>query len=116
MADSGIQTIAGEGEYLLPPGVLITYLGFWIDTPTVEVDYLSSGPIRRVMHAGWIATGSGQGGIATASLTFDQCQLTSLNYFTFEANGKANPSGFPFDDRILWHIPSGLTAKFQAFW
>jgi hypothetical protein len=116
MSDSGIQTATGNDEYLLPAQVLITSLFYWIDTPTVEVDYRSVLPARRQLHAGWIATASGDLGVAAAMSTPPGPSVTWSGYFDFEANGKQIPSGFPYDDRVVWNIPSGIIAKFWVFW
>ena len=38
--DSGIQTATGDGEFLFPLASPVYMVAFWIDTDTVEVDYL----------------------------------------------------------------------------
>jgi hypothetical protein len=116
MSDSGVQTISGNGEYLLGATVFITGLEWWLDTDTVEVDYLSVNPPRKLLHAGWIATGSGDGASPFDELTLQQNSITWWSFFEFESQFKVNPSGFAYDDRIVWRMGPGVIAKFQAFW
>lgn len=116
MPDSGNVTVTGHGEYLLPGGVLITWLLFYISTPSAEVDYRSQTRPARTMHAGWIATASGLTGVASAGLSFDDLQVSSVHYFDFEANIKNNPSGFIYDDRIIYNLGAGVAATFKVFW
>src|SRR5438034_8461033 len=116
MADTGVQTITGEGEYLLDAGHLITGLLWWIDTDSIEVDYRSTVRPRRVMHAGWIALASGTTGVAGSLLPLSDFETDWFSYFDFEANVRVNPSPNVNIDRIIWSLAGGVTAKFQAFW
>lgn len=116
MADTGVQTATGTGEYLLDTAHLVTWFQFWIDTPTADVDFLTSLQPRRVMHAGWMALASGTSGVAAGDLTLEEVTVTWFSYFDHESNLRNNPSGFIYDDRIMWALPAGVTAKFKAWW
>lgn len=114
--DSGIQTATDDGEFLFPFASPIFMVAFWIDTDTVEIDYLSTAPPPRVMHAGWIAAASGLTGQAGNTLTFDQLQIMNWWFFDHAANQRVINDGFAFYDRIIYHIPSGVIAKFVVFY
>ncbi len=116
MADSGIITMTDDGEALL--GSFVNALGiiYWIDTASDETDALSSGPPRRVMHAGWVALASGDNASPSTSLTLDVLQITWWAYFDHESNGRQFYPGWANIDRIIWHIPVGGVSKVQLFW
>ena len=116
MADSGTQTATGNGEYLLPEAHLITAIQFWTETATVQVDYRSENYPRKQLHAGWIATGSGTGGVAFDELDPPDPTVTWWSYFNFQSQLVNEPSGFIYDDRISWNIPTGQVAKFIVWW
>lgn len=116
MADTGVQTATGTGEYLLDGGHLIAALAFWLDSTTPDVDFLSTLRPRRVMHAGWIALASGTTGVAAGDLALSDFEVSWFSYFDHESNMRVNPSANAFDDRIMWALPAGVVAKFQAYW
>jgi hypothetical protein len=116
MPDTGEQTISGNGEYLLSATHLISFVYCYITTPTIEIDYRSSLIPRRQLHAGWIATASGQVGIASSVLGVPDCSVTWADYIDFENRLWWQPSGHPYDDRIQWRLSSGVVAKFLAAW
>lgn len=116
MADSGVQTATGDGEWLFPTAHTVYSLAFWIDTDTVEVDYLSTFPPRRVMHAGWIGVSSGLTGEAGDTLSFADLQIVNWFYLEHEANMKVIANGFQYYDRVTFHIPTGVVVKFTVFY
>lgn len=117
MPDTGDQTISGEGEFLLPAAVAITWITYYLDTVTAEVDFRSTTHPARVMHAGWIGLASGLTGVAGAGLSFADLQMLWWSYFEFESFTQDHPSGsFPYVDRVIWHLPTGVVAHFTAFW
>lgn len=116
MADSGEQTAEGNGEYLLPEAHLILQLWFWTDTDTIEVDYRSELYPRKQIHAGWIATGSGTEDLPGNEDTPPNPTITWWSYFNFQSQLVNEPSGFIYDDRIIYNIPDGQIAKFIVYW
>lgn len=116
MADTGIQTIEGNDEFLFDDYHLVSYIVFWIDTPTIEIDELSTVLPRRQMHAGWISLCSGTAGVAAVDLTVAEIATTWFSYFDFQNNLKVNPSNFAFDDRVQFNLPIGVVGKFLAAW
>jgi len=116
MADSGVQTAEGAGEYLFEAAHHVTFIQWWVDTATIEVDELSNTYPPRVMHAGFIALASGELGTPSSELTDQQNSVTWFSYFDFRSNLRVNPSNFDYDDRVLWAVPSGVVAKFVVFW
>lgn len=116
MSDSGIQTATGDGEWLFPSASTVGAFQFWIDTDTVEVDYLSSWPPRRSMHAGWLGLTSGTEGVAGDTLDFQNLTVIQWWYLDHESNMRINTDGFAFYDRITYHIPPGITVKFIVFY
>jgi hypothetical protein len=116
MTSTGVIDIEGNGEYLLPAGVLITALEWWVDDTPVRVEYLSENKPARLLRVGWIATGSGIEDTPFDELTLQENPITWFSFFEFESNLRANPSGFPYDDRIVWGLTPGVTAHFEAFW
>lgn len=116
MADSGVLTITGEGEYLFAAAQTVTDVMFWIDTPSISITYRSTTYPRRLLHAGWVALASGQLGVPSSGLSPPDPTITWHDYLAFENNLKHAPSGFNFDDRALWAIPPGITCKLQIFW
>lgn len=116
MADSGIQTMEDTGEYLFDTAHHVLFIQFWIDTTTSQVDELSQTHPPRTLHAGFIALASGEEGVPSDELTNQQCTVTWFSYFDFAANLKVEPSGFDYDDRIMWALPVGVISKFIAYW
>jgi len=116
MADSGIQTAEGEGEYLFDTAHHVTFIQYWIDTPTIEIDDLSGTHPARTMHAGWIALGSGEEGVPGSELDPDLNSITWFQYFDFHSNLRVNPSNFDYDDRVVWKVPTGAVNKFKVYW
>lgn len=116
MADSGIQTAEGDGEYLFDTAHHVTFIQFWIDTATIEVDELSGTLPPRLMHAGFIALSSGEEDVPSSELDNEHNSVSWMSYFNFASNIIANPSNFDYDDRVIWHIPTGVVAKFKVYW
>jgi hypothetical protein len=114
--DSGVQTAVGDGEWLFPAASPVFMVAFWIDTDTVEVDYLSSFPPRRSMHAGWIGLTSGITGVAGDTLAFEDMQLMNWWFMEHESNQKIVNDGFDFYDRVTFHVPTGAILKFKVFY
>lgn len=116
MADSGEQTATGNGEFLLPAAVHILSLEARVDTPTIEIDYRSLLIPKRELHAGWVATASGSVGVAAVDLDLTEIAVTWSGYIDFENIIWTDPSGFPYDDRIMWNIPTGVYVTIFATW
>jgi len=117
MPDTGIQTATGDGEFLLDAVHPITLIYYWIDTDTVEVDYLSQTFPPRLMHAGWMGIGSGAVGVAGSDLTVDQMSMTWWKYIEFSNELILRPFvAFVYEDRVIWHLSPGVVVKFVAQW
>ena len=116
MSSTGVIDIEGNGEHLLAGGVLITAIEFWTEDEPVRVEALSANAPRRILRGGWIATGSGITDTPFDELTLQENPITWFSFFEFQSNLVANPSGFPYDDRIVWWLTPGMTAHFEAFW
>lgn len=116
MADSGIQTAELDGEWLFPAASVVGAFQFWIDTDTAEVDYLSSYPPRRSMHAGWLALASGSLGVAATDLSIQDVPILQWWYLDHESNMRINTDGFAFYDRVTFHIPPSVVVKFVVFY
>jgi len=116
MADSGVQTAEGDGEYLFDTAHHVLFIQWWIDTPTIEIDELSATFPPRIMHAGFIALASGVEDAPGSELTNEENSVSWMSYFVFASNITVEPSHFDYDDRVIWHIPQGITAKFKVYW
>ena len=114
--DSGIQTATGDGGWLFPSASPVFMIAYWIDTDTVEVDYLSAFPPRRSMHAGYVALASGITGEAGDTLSFEDLQILNWWYMDHEANQRIVNDGFDFYDRVNYHVPPGVVLKFKVFY
>jgi hypothetical protein len=116
LAETGIQEITGSGEFLFEAAHHITFIQFFTDVPTSEVDYRSLTRPRRQLHAGWIALASGDLGVPSDESALNAVSVTWSSYFEFESNLIVEPSKFDYDDRVQYNIPVGITAKFNALW
>jgi len=117
MPSTGVIDIEGNGEYLLDTAHFITGIEWWMgSSEPVRVEALSVNAPRRILRAGWIATGSGIEDTPFDELTLQENSITWFAWFEFESNFRVNPSGFAYDDRIVWGLTPGATAHFEAFW
>lgn len=116
MADSGVQTAEADGEWLFPAANTVGAFQFWIDTDSAEIDYLSTTPPRRSMHAGWLGIASGVLGEASSGLSLQDCPMLQWWYLDHESNMRLNTDGFAFYDRVTFHIPPGVVVKFVVFY
>ncbi len=115
MPDSGVIDISGEGESLFTT-VYVTGIQWWMETETVEVDHLSTTFPSKILHAGWVALASGDGSSAGATLNNQQLSTIWWSFFDFTSQFAVNPGNYPFMDRVIWHLETGVTGHVQVFW